>query len=621
MKMLDSLGHPDATPSGQPNRNLVICGGLVAITLLVWIRVARNGFTNFDDGLYVVENAHIQAGLGWKTLTWALTSIDEANWHPLTWLSHALDYQLFGLNAAGHHLTNLLLHGANVVLLYLWLNGATRRAGRSFLVAALFAIHPLNVESVAWVAERKNVLCTVFVLMALLAYDRYVRDPNAPRYVLVALLFALALASKPMAVTLPCLLFLLDVWPLERILRPARKSDRRKRQKARIDSQAQLFSVPAVSLSRAIVEKLPLLALSLASSFATVYAQRYGGAVFPSATQLSVELRFENAIRAYGMYVWKAFFPFGLAPFYPHLGNGIVFWQVAPSAAFLGLVSFRVWRERKSAPYLLVGWLWFLGALVPVIGIVQVGKQAMADRYAYLPLIGIFVMAVWSAAGFADRISLALSWRAAIAAIVLAALSFLTRRQVGFWHSSVDLWTHTLAVTSNNRLAEHNLGNALVRAGRRDEAIRHFENTARTRPRVATRDANVAKELWKEGKPREAITSYEVALTASPDANQRAGVEVNLWTIYTQLGDFALAEENFEQALAIDSHLPENLIPILLESVSKYPSPQKYLQLGQLLQRAGNLEDARSAYQRALSLDPSFAQAKTMLARVNSPAK
>jgi uncharacterized repeat protein (TIGR03803 family) len=241
----------------------------------------------------------------------------------------------------------------------------------------------------------------------------------------------------------------------------------------------------------------------------------------------------------------------------------------------------------------------------------------MADRYAYVPLIGIFVLAVWSVAGFADRISLALSWWAAIAAIVLAALSFLTWRQVGFWHSSLDLWTHTLAVTSNNRLAEHNLGNALVQAGRRDEAIRHFENTPRMRPRVATREANVAKELWKQGKPREAIASYELALTARPDANLTAGVEVNLWTIYTQLGDFGLAEENFEQALAIDSHLAENLIPILLESVSKYPSPQKYLQLGQLLQRAGNLQDARSAYQRALSLDPSFAQAKTMLARVN----
>ena len=619
-EMQGSSDRLDVARYQERNRNLAICVGLVALTLCAWARVVRNPFINYDDGKYVTENPNIQSGLNWKTLSWAFGSIYQDNWHPLTWLSHAIDYQVFGLNPAGHHLTSLLLHLVNVVLLYVLLSGATRQAGRSFLVAGLFAIHPLNVESVGWVAERKSVLCTLFFLLALAAYGRYVRKPGTARFLAVAALFAFALASKPMAITLPGLLLVLDVWPLQRILRPSQKLDTRKQRKKRTHRQAPPAStaMPMVSLSRAILEKLPLLVLSAASATVTVYAQ---SALMSSATELPLAWRLANAIRAYGLYVWKAFFPVGLAPFYPHPRSTLPLWQVALAAAFLGLVSLWGWRKRKSAPYLAVGWLWYLGSLVPVIGIVQVGRQAMADRYAYIPLIGIFVMAVWTVADLADRVSLGYGWRVAMSATVLAMFSFLTWRQLGFWHSSQDLWAHTLAVTSNNLVAETNMSAALVQAGRFDEAIPHFENIMRMDPQDAASHANMGAELQKQGKLQDAIVSDELALLATHDSKLRAGVNVNLWTIYTQLGNFDLAQQSFAQALAIDPQLPEALIPSFLQSASADPSPQNCLQLGQLLEHAGRPEDARSAYERALSINSNFAAAKTALARLNHPAK
>jgi protein O-mannosyl-transferase len=616
-----SLQRPLYAEAGARNRTLLICGGLIILTLLTWIRVARNGFVNYDDGIYVTENPHIKAGLTWKTISWAFTSIDEANWHPLTWLSDALDYQVFGPNAAGHHLVSLALHVANVVLLFWLLYEGTRQAGRSFLVAALFAIHPLNVESVAWVAERKNVLCTLFFFLAIAAYGRFVRKPDIARNMLMLVLFALALASKPMAVTLPCLLLLLDVWPLQRIQWRGQKSAPVKSRGPQVNLQSDRPNIPPISFSRAVVEKLPLFALTIASSVVTFYAQRYGGAILPSATELPIGLRIENAIRAYAVYIAKAFFPTGLAPIYPHPGNGILSWQVALSAIFLSAVSFWVWTKRTHAPYLLVGWLWFLGSLVPVVGIVQVGKQAMADRYTYIPLIGLFVMIVWGAADLADRTSVNFRWRGVLSVIAMGALSFLTWRQIGFWRNSNDLWTHTLAVTTNNKVAETNLSGALVEEGRLDEAIPHFENILRMDPQDATSYANIGAELQKQGKLNDAITSYRLALMANPKPSLRAGVYVNLWTIYTKLENFDVAEQNFEQALVLEPDLPAQLIPSFLQSVNTHPTPQNFLQLGELLQKHGNLSDARAAYQRCLDIDPNFMQAKVMLAKIEASAK
>ena len=365
----------------------------------------------------------------WDTITWAFTAMEQGNWHPLTWLSHALDYQLFHQNPTGHHFTSLLIHAANAVLLFLLLMYATGRVGPSLLVAALFALHPINVESVAWVAERKNVLSTFFFFAALIAYCWYARKPDWRRYLAFAGLFVLGLMSKPMVITLPFVLLLLDYWPLGRIQgESGRRHD---------DRHSLWFTL--------LFEKLPLLALSAASAVITMQAQQAGGAV-RSTAQFSLAVRLENAVVAYATYLWKMIWPSHLAPLYPHPGDSLAAWQVVISALVLLAVTGTVLRFR-SKRYLLTGWLWFLGTLVPVIGLVQVGDQAMADRYAYIPLIGIFVMIAWGAADLADARQIAFSSRVIPASCVLLALSFATHRQLGYWSSSYDLWTHALAVT------------------------------------------------------------------------------------------------------------------------------------------------------------------------------
>ena len=362
--------------SSPEKRNVVLCLLLVVATLALYNPVNRHPFVNYDDDRYVTENLHVHNGLTGDTISWALTAMEQGNWHPLTWLSHALDWQLFHQNPTGHHFTSLLIHAANAVLLFLFLTYATGRVGPSWFVAAIFALHPINVESVAWVAERKNVLSTFFFLAALIAYCWYARKPDWRRYTAFAGLFVLGLMSKPMVITLPFVLLLLDYWPLGRIQGSPSPSD-----------------VPQTSLSRLLVEKLPLLALSVASAVITMKAQQAGGAV-RSTAQFSLAVRLENAVVAYATYLWKMIWPAHLVPLYPHPGDSLALWQIVISALVLLAVTGVVLRFR-SKRYLLTGWLWFLGTLVPVIGLVQVGDQAMADRYAYIPLIGIFVMIVW----------------------------------------------------------------------------------------------------------------------------------------------------------------------------------------------------------------------------------
>src|ERR1700733_4997519 len=436
-------------------RNLAICLLLAVATLALYSPAIGHPFIfNYDDDIYVLNNAQVKAGLTWQTMRWTLTSTDSANWHPLTWLSHAMDCQLYGLNPAGHHFTSVLFHTLNVVLLFLLLAHATKRTGRSFLVAALFAVHPFNVESVAWIAERKNVLSTFFFLLTIGAYGWYALKPNLKRYLAVAALFVLGLASKAMVVTLPCVLLLLDFWPLRRIkgLSPAEKT----------------LPVPQVPFWRLALEKLPLLALSAATSAVTVFAQRSGGAM---RLQLPLGVRLANAIYAYALYVWKALWPAWLGLFYPHPGATLAKWQLALAALFLLAVSAVAWWQRAARPYLITGWLWFLGTLVPVIGLVQVGEQAIADRYAYIPLIGIFVMAVWAAADLADSRRLSFPSRAKIAAVVMAVFALFTIDQLRYWRSAVDIWAHTVKVTNDNFLAEQNLGAALLAADRYPEAL------------------------------------------------------------------------------------------------------------------------------------------------------
>ena len=355
---------------------------LVAATLAFYNPIVHNQFVDFDDLSYIVKNPQVQHGLTWGTVKWSFTTFREGNWHPLTWLSHALDYQLFHLNPAGHHYINLLLHAANAVLLFLLFCRATGLGWPSFLVAALFALHPVNVESVAWAAERKNVLSMMFFLLALHAYDRYARAGGRRLYALVAAFFALGLMAKPQIVTLPFVLLLWDYWPLQRM--------------GAIDSAADgPTSTPALrSFSFLVWEKLPLFILAAADSVVTVLAQRAGDAV-RSVTEVSWSARLENVLVSYARYLGKVFWPTQLAPLYPRPSSPLPGWQVAAAAALLILVSVLVlrWRDRR---YLPVGWFWFLGTLVPMIGIITVGEQAMADRYAYIPFIGLFVAVVWT---------------------------------------------------------------------------------------------------------------------------------------------------------------------------------------------------------------------------------
>jgi tetratricopeptide (TPR) repeat protein len=594
-------------------RNLAICLLLAVVTFAVYSPAIGHPFIfNYDDDNYVTNNPHVQAGLVWPTVRWALTSTDT-NWHPVTWFSHALDCTLYGLNPHGHHVTNLLFHTLNVLLLFLLLAHATRAPGRSFLVAALFAIHPMNVESVAWIAERKNVLSTFFFLLTLAAYGWYALKPDVKRYLAVTVLFVFGLASKPMVVTLPCVLLLLDFWPLRRI---------QGRTPSRLESASP---VPQASLSRLILEKLPLLALSAGASAVTVFAQRSGGAM---RLVLPLGVRLENALYAYAMYVWKAFWPAWLAVFYPHPGATLTFWQLGLAAVFLLWVSVLVWLQRDARPYLITGWLWFLGTLVPAIGLVQVGEQAIADRYAYVPLIGIFVMVVWGAADLADIRQISFRTRVKVAAVALAAFVLFTSDQLRYWRSAVDLWAHTVEVTKNNFLGEQNLGAALLAADRFQEALPHFQKAVQLRPQDSGGHMNLAGDLVLSERPRDAIVEYEIAVPLLSDPHMRVAAYATLGRLYSELGQYAKARASYQEALQIDpqrSDAKEGLAKVELSdamrNVAEAPSGEAYFRLGQALEREGRTTDAQSIYQEALKLDPKLEEARKALDGLKSASQ
>jgi tetratricopeptide (TPR) repeat protein len=589
-------------------RNLVICLLLAVATFALYSPAIGYPFIfNYDDDSYVTSNSHVQAGLVWQTVAWALTSTEYSNWHPLTWLSHALDCELYGLNPHGHHLTNVLLHVLNAVLLFLLLARATGAAGRSMLVAALFAVHPFNVESVAWVAERKNVLSMFFFLLTLGAYGWYALKPDVKRYLAVATLFALGLASKPMVVTLPCVLLLLDFWPLRRIRGWGQLSP----------SPATAFSVLQAPLLRLVLEKLPLFALSAASAVVTVFAQRSSGAMH---LVLPLGVRLENAIYAYAMYVWKACWPARLAVFYPHPGATLAVWQLGLAALFVLFVSAMVWRGSAARPYLAIGWLWFLGTTVPVIGLIQVGEQAMADRYAYIPLIGVFLMTVWGAADLADSRQLSFRSRAKTAAIVLAIFSLFTCDQIRYWRSSPDLWLHAVNVTKDNFFAEENLGAALLSSDRAGEAVPHLQNAIRIRPSDPAVHLNLAGALTLSGRSRDAISEYEIALPHVSDPNTRAVACETLGRLYAEVADYARARASYQQALLINPQqatAKDGLAKIEfsdeLRKVAESPSGEAYLRLGQQLQQADRIPEAHAAYEQALQLNPKLAEARRAL--------
>jgi tetratricopeptide (TPR) repeat protein len=617
-------------------KSLVLCLLLVMATLAVYNPIVRNQFVDFDDLSYIVKNPQIQHGVNWATVKWSFTTFREGNWHPLTWLSHALDYQLFHLNPAGHHYTNLLLHTANAVLLFLLLLRASGSGWPSFLVAALFALHPVNVESVAWAAERKNVLSTLFFLLAIHAYDRYARTGRRRLYALVALLFALGLMAKPQIVTLPFALLLWDYWPLERF------GARTPAAYTAPDVPASMLTHTPVprSFSFLIWEKLPLFILAAADSVVTVLAQRAGDAV-RSVTEVSWSARLENVFVSYARYLGKAFWPTRLAALYPRPWNSLPAWQVAGSSALLVMLSALVLLLRRRR-YLLVGWFWFLGTLVPMIGIITVGEQAMADRYAYIPYIGLFIAVVWTVsdwtpAAVTSEHGSPIAWRAVSAVAVLLILGCLTYRQLAYWRDDETLWRYTLSVTERNYMAHNNLALALAKQGRSDEAITQFRAATLLHKYPPGQIVALANYELSVGHLQEAIEACDSVLRQSNDPNNptdakiQAAAWIELGQAHSELGQYDQAADDYQNALRLNSEnslaligsgllalrqqQPDAAVVQFAHVVTIAPTAVNYLVLAQALRRAGRPAESDIAREQAHKISPDLAQAQVVAAQ------
>jgi tetratricopeptide (TPR) repeat protein len=506
-----------------------VCICLAVLTWAVFGQTLRHDFVNYDDPRYVYQNTRITSGLNIAGIAWAFTHIHSENWHPLTTITHMLDCSLYGLKAGGHHFTNVLFHTVAVVLLFLVLEQMTGALWRSAFVAAVFAIHPLHVESVAWVAERKDVLSGVFFMLTLLAYVHYTRAPSTWRYLIVAFVFTLGLMSKPMLVTLPFVLLLLDYWPLRRI------TDQR------LDVGRRLLSL--------LLEKIPLIALSAVSSVVTFLAQR--GAL-GWTEQLPMLTRVNNALVTYVIYVRQMFWPANLAVFYPHPENRLSLWEISLAlAVFIGVTTTAV-ILRKKAPYFITGWFWYLGMLVPVIGLVQVGWQGHADRYTYLPQIGLYIAGTWaiwnlSAASRRRRVILG-----AAALLLMGALTCSAWIQTSYWRNSETLFTHALTVTRHNDVAENNLGIVLLERGQLDEAISRLQAAIDLRPENGPAHNNLAKALLQKGRGAEAMAHYRKFLEIEPQNVEARNI---LGTALIQQGRMREAIQQWQDALAIE---PEN---------------------------------------------------------------
>jgi tetratricopeptide (TPR) repeat protein len=593
----------------SPRKRSVILSLLLALgTLAVYNSVAHNAFINLDDNEYVTNNKHVQAGLTPATFRWALTSYDAENWHPLTWFSHAMDWQLFGKNAGGHHYTSLLFHTLNAVLLFLLLQSATGFTWRSLMVAALFALHPVNVESVAWVAERKNVLSMLFFLLALLAYGWYAQHPSVRRYSCVALLFILGLMAKPQIITLPFVLLLWDYWPLERF------------------GFGQTSEVPPrfarASIRRLVLEKVPLLLLSAADAVVTIRAQHT--ALHTAMAEYSFHARVANAMIAYSRYVAHAFWPFRLAPAYPMLDDAIPFVQVLAACAFLLLVTGFALASRKR--YLLVGWLWFLGTLVPMIGVVQVGNQSMADRYAYTSCIGLFWMATWVIAETAQKWRISLRWLAVPACLVLVATAVLTVRQVGYWHDSETLWRYTLRVTKSNFMAHTYLAGELTKQNRHEEAIAENTQAEQFHRYPIEQIGYFADYELRHEHLADAMADAHRVLQSTNDRDAREMAFRDLGIANTKLGKASEARENYNQALQIDPHDPFALMGMGLlayrdtdfrtaaeffsRAAAVEPIDFHYLLMATALQKCGRQAEANTAYAQARGVSSDWADAQ-----------
>ncbi|MBF0119935.1 MAG: tetratricopeptide repeat protein [Desulfobacterales bacterium] len=570
---------------------------LIMITLAVYYKVGTFDFISFDDPEYVTQNNRIKSNLSWENIKWTFTSKTGANWHPLTLISHMIDWQLYGKNAGGHHLTNLIFHIANALLLFFALNKMTGKIWEAAFVAFLFSLHPTHVESVAWISERKDVLSTFFFMLTLLSYIRYIKKPLLSSYFIVLLFFSLGLMAKPMLVTLPFVLLLLDYWPLNR------------------------FSKKGATLNL-ILEKIPLFIVTIIVSIITFIVQHTIGATALSSVY-SIKIRIANAIVAYSIYIFKAFFPYSLSVFYPYPDPPMrQTFLLTISILIIITISYAAIRTSKKFPYFITGWLFYLGTLVPVIGIIQVGSQSMADRYTYIPFIGIFIIVAWGLSQF--------TYKKIIFSIIIIVFSILTWRQVSYWENSQTLFKHSVDVDEKNIMAYNNLSAALIKDKKIDEAIEYLNKAIKIKPKNIDTNVNLCLALGKQNKSseaiiycyramkmknipkethnsignaleqlghvNEAIKEYYKALKLNPDY---AGVINNLGSIFAKQGDINRAMTYFKDTIKIDPNFVE-----------------AYNNIGNILCQENKIPEAIIYYNKALEIDNDYADAHYNLGNI-----
>lgn len=554
---------------------VLICIALVITILAVYWQTGNNQFLSYDDNDYVTENPHVENGITGNNIIWAFTSVEANNWHPITWLSHMADVQLYGMNPRGHHLTNVAIHIVSSLLLLLFLFRLTGSLYKSSFVAALFALHPLHVESVAWIAERKDVLSAFFWFLTLIFYVEYVLKRKHALYMLALLFFVLGLMSKPMMVTLPVVMLLIDFWPLNRF----RDEDK----------------LGLRQLSRRVLvlvkEKFPFFACSVVSCAITIYAQHKGGAM-GSLDAIPFGLRIENALISYVKYIGKTVWPHDLAVLYIY-SSSLPLWQSIGSLLLLLIVSGITIRLRHRHPYLAVGWLWFLVTLMPVIGLIHVGNQSMADRYTYIPLVGLFIMAAWGVADLTKGVRHRAGILVLLSGAVIIASAALTWQQLGYWHDSFSLFRHTLQVTTDNYIIHNNLGGALENKGEVDSAIQEYQIALLISPNYAIAHYNLGVALAKKGDQDSAINEFQKAVTIKPNLFIAHN---SLGAVLGRKGDLDAAIKEFQEVLRLS---PNNVAA--------------HNNLGAAFANKGDLDAAIQEYQEALRINPSYTMAKNNL--------
>ena len=571
-------------------KNIGLCILLAALVWLVFGQTLRHQFVNFDDGTYVYKNPDVIRGITGQGLKQAFTHVVAANWHPVTMLSHMLDCQLFGVAPGGHHFTNVFLHATATILLFLVVWAMTQARWRSAFIAAVFAVHPLHVESVAWIAERKDVLSAIFFMLTIGAYVQFVRRPSRVRYLMMSLCFVLGLMTKPMLVTLPFVLLLLDYWPLNRLSRSTTEpagAERRRRESPRGLTNREASQ----SIGKLVLEKSPLFVLAAASSLVTIFSQYH---TINRIKTVSLGGRIANAFVSLMIYLGQTVWPHDLAAFYPHPEKSLPLWQAGLSFALFAFAGFAAFALRKKAPYVLTGWFWYVGMLVPVIGIVQVGIQAHADRYMYLPQIGLSFIFAWTIANLVARLRRRELVSSALSIAVLVPLTWCAWVQTSYWRDSESLWTHALAVAPDNQNAREHLSNAYLDKGRIDDAIAQGRQAIALQPESANAQATLGAALARGGKGDEAISHLRTALEWNPKITR---AHYNLANVLLQKGEVDEAIENYEAELKIQSTFAEG-----------------HNNLASALFRKGKLEEAQAHLRSALELNPSYAEARNNFA-------